>query len=226
MEKCRIVFSNQNPGQSPNRFLLDFSQAQAGKCRRKSREGSLVYDHGSTHLQLFPPHFPQPSSDHTPSTASQRKEEHHTWTSQLLCANIQSPLASVFLLILCFDTHVGLAPVKTTRALDSTPSQLFKNFNFFFFSFLVIPRHMEFQGQGSDLSHSGDLSQNCNAGSLVHCASQGIEPASQHSQDTPIPLHLSRSSKNYTFLYSLSLLKSTLQVNPSLWLFKLNFLLS
>ena len=40
---------------------------------------------------------------------------------------------------------------------------------FFFFSFLATPWHMEFPGQGSDLSHSCDLCHSCsNAGSLTH----------------------------------------------------------
>ena len=59
---------------------------------------------------------------------------------------------------------------------------------FFFFFFLAAPWHMEFLGQGSDLSHSCDLSCSCsNAGSLTHCARPGIEPRSQHSQDAANP---------------------------------------
>ena len=47
-------------------------------------------------------------------------------------------------------------------------------FFFFFFSFLAAQWHMEFPGQGSDLSHSCGLSCSCgNAGSLTHCAGQG-----------------------------------------------------
>ena len=53
-----------------------------------------------------------------------------------------------------------------------------------FISFLASPWHMEFLGQGSDLSCSCDLSCRCsNASSLTHYARLGIEPASQHSQD-------------------------------------------
>ena len=54
---------------------------------------------------------------------------------------------------------------------------------FFFFGY-PIPRHLAIQGQGSDLSHSCDLSRSCgNAGSLTHCARLGIEPVSQTSQE-------------------------------------------
>ena len=48
---------------------------------------------------------------------------------------------------------------------------------------------MEFLGQGSDLSHSCDLSRSGgNAGSLNHCARPRMEPASQRSQDTADPV--------------------------------------
>ena len=48
---------------------------------------------------------------------------------------------------------------------------------------------MEFLGQGSDPSHSCDLScSSSSAGSLTHCAGLGIEPASQGSQDTANPI--------------------------------------
>ena len=54
----------------------------------------------------------------------------------------------------------------------------------FWFWFLAALRHLEFPGQGSDLSHICDLSCSCgNARSLTHCTGPGIEPASQHSQD-------------------------------------------
>ena len=52
------------------------------------------------------------------------------------------------------------------------------------FSFLATPRFLEFPGQGSDPSHSRNLSRRCgNAGSLTHCAWPGIEPVTQHFQD-------------------------------------------
>ena len=55
---------------------------------------------------------------------------------------------------------------------------------FFFFLLLAIPWHMEFPGQGSDPSHSCNLSCSCsNATSLTHRTRPGIEPVSQHSQD-------------------------------------------
>ena len=55
--------------------------------------------------------------------------------------------------------------------------------SFFLFSFLAAPWYMEFLGQGSDRSHSCDLSHSCsNARSSRHCAGPGMEPASQHSK--------------------------------------------
>ena len=48
---------------------------------------------------------------------------------------------------------------------------------------------MVFLGQWSDPSHSCDLRSSCsNARSLTHCAVPGIEPASQHAQDTANPV--------------------------------------
>ena len=59
----------------------------------------------------------------------------------------------------------------------------------FWFLVLVAPRHMEISGQGSDLSHSCDLSCNRdNVGSLTHCARPGIKPVSQCSQDAADPV--------------------------------------
>ena len=50
--------------------------------------------------------------------------------------------------------------------------------------FLATPGHMEFLGQGSELSHSCNLSCSySNARSLTHYAWPGIKPASQGSQD-------------------------------------------
>ena len=52
-------------------------------------------------------------------------------------------------------------------------------------TFLTTPWYMELLGQGSDLSCSLDLSQNCgNSRSLTHCSRLGIKPTSQCSQDT------------------------------------------
>ena len=62
---------------------------------------------------------------------------------------------------------------------------------FFFFFFIFGPPHMwhlEFPGQGSDLSCSSDLSQSYSqAGSLTHCAGLGIKPLSQRFQDAADP---------------------------------------
>ena len=54
-----------------------------------------------------------------------------------------------------------------------------------FFSFLAyVPRHMELPGQGSDLSHGGNLSRSCsNTRALTHHAGPGIEPVFRCSQD-------------------------------------------
>ena len=47
------------------------------------------------------------------------------------------------------------------------------------FSFLAAPWHMEFPGQESNMSRSGDLHHSCgNAGSLTHCSGPGVEPVS------------------------------------------------
>ena len=60
---------------------------------------------------------------------------------------------------------------------------------YFIFSFLATPWHMEFPGQGSDLSCSCDLSHSCgNARSLTGCARPGIKSASQCSKDTTNPI--------------------------------------
>ena len=60
---------------------------------------------------------------------------------------------------------------------------------FFSFSFLAIPWHIEFRGQGSDLSHSCDLSFSYgNAGSLTLCTGLGIKLVSQRSRDAADPL--------------------------------------
>ena len=62
----------------------------------------------------------------------------------------------------------------------------------FFFplpSFLAALQHMEVLGQHSDLIHSCDLSSSYgNTPSLTLCAEPGIEPSSQHSQDTTNPV--------------------------------------
>ena len=56
---------------------------------------------------------------------------------------------------------------------------------FLFLSFLPpCSQHIEFLGQGLNLSHSCDLHHSCsNTGSLTHCARLGMEPVSQSSRD-------------------------------------------
>ena len=59
----------------------------------------------------------------------------------------------------------------------------------FFPPFLAAQWHMEFPGQGSDLSRS--CHQNCSCGnvrSLTHCAGPGIKPVSQCSQEAADPV--------------------------------------
>ena len=61
-------------------------------------------------------------------------------------------------------------------------------FFFFPFSLLAALLLMVLPGQGSDPRLSHDLSRSgSNTGSLTHCAGQGIEPATQCSQDTAGP---------------------------------------
>ena len=87
--------------------------------------------------------------------------------------------------------------------------------NDFFFSFFFLfdpPRHMEFLGQGSDLSHSCDLchSGGGNARSLIHCAQPGIEPASHCCRDTTIPIAPQQELKNdFLFIPLLPIIPST-----------------
>ena len=54
------------------------------------------------------------------------------------------------------------------------------SFLIYLFPFILAAlRHMEFPGQGSDLSHRCDLCHSCgNTGSLTHCAGPGIKPVS------------------------------------------------
>ena len=56
---------------------------------------------------------------------------------------------------------------------------------FFSFSYLAAPRHIEFPGQGSDLSHSCDLHGNAGSFNPLYCT--GIEPVSWHCRDATEP---------------------------------------
>ena len=74
-------------------------------------------------------------------------------------------------------------------------------FLFFIFSFLAALQHMELPGQGSDLSHTHDLSYSWgNAGSLIYCFRLRVEPVTQCSQDATNPLHHSGNSRWGFFL--------------------------
>ena len=56
---------------------------------------------------------------------------------------------------------------------------------FIYFNFSAALRHMELPGQGSDPSHSCNLSHSCgNPRSFTSCAGPGIEPVPQHSLNT------------------------------------------
>lgn len=59
---------------------------------------------------------------------------------------------------------------------------------------------MELLGQGSDRSHSGDLSHSCgNKGSLTCYAGRGMEPVLQHSQDITDPVVPQRELLDHIF---------------------------
>ena len=74
------------------------------------------------------------------------------------------------------DWHIPKIYTNSTK-LDRT---LCISFFINFFSFFTSPQHMEFLGQGWDLSCSFHLHHSCgNARSLTHCARTGIKPASQ-----------------------------------------------
>ena len=61
----------------------------------------------------------------------------------------------------------------------------------FFSSFLAALQHIEFPGQGSDVSHSCDPCHGWGSdGSFTHCAVPGIELVSQCSKDAADPIAL------------------------------------
>ena len=67
------------------------------------------------------------------------------------------------------------------------------NHTSFFFFFWSLSQHMDFPGQGSDLSHSCDLCHSCcNAESLTHCVQNWTK--SQDEETPLIPPHHSRNS--------------------------------
>ena len=72
----------------------------------------------------------------------------------------------------------------TLYSLLSPASQTVPFLKFFSFSAAPWHRHMEFSGQGSDLSCSCNLPHSCsNAESLTHCVEPGIKPLSQCCRD-------------------------------------------
>lgn len=129
--------------------------------------------------------------------------------------------------------YVSSSPkIEKSKGKDSTlyglwfirfPPLLAHHFFSFLFFFLAALWHMEILGQGSDPSHSCDLSYSRgNAGSLIHCAGPGIEPAvSQCSRgaadptapqwDLPSPPFLGTQVPVFTF-------------DPQPWAFKSGWL--
>lgn len=83
-------------------------------------------------------------------------------------------------------------------------------FIYVLFSFLAAPWHKEFPGQGTDLSHSFNLSHSCrNAESLIHCAGLEIEPVTQHSQEAADPVAPQWGLQGYFLTNILMFLSST-----------------
>ena len=68
-------------------------------------------------------------------------------------------------------------------------------FFFFLFSFLDFQQHIEFPGQGLDLSHSCDLHHRCgNAGSLIRFPGWALNPCPEAARMLPVPLPHSGNS--------------------------------
>ena len=85
--------------------------------------------------------------------------------------------------------HKRLPLHRSRLFADSSVECFLLFFVCLFVSFLATLWHREFPGQGSDSSHSCNLSYICsNARSLTHCALLGMEPAFQRSQDTTHPV--------------------------------------
>lgn len=104
-------------------------------------------------------------------------------------------LGCLHLWLLWSPVYKKLSATPIFQCFGGTPLQMeFVHYlvtmgHFFFFPFLATLWHMDFLGQGSNPSHSFDLSCSCsnNARSLTHCARPGIEPVSQGSQDAADP---------------------------------------
>ena len=77
---------------------------------------------------------------------------------------------------------------------------------------------MELPGQGSDLSHSCDLSHSYgNARSLTHHAAPGIEPSSQRSQDATDPIVPQRELQGRRLKYHKLPVPTVKRPRPCLW---------
>ena len=100
---------------------------------------------------------------------------HYCWATMGTPRNATSKLL--------LGSNFLILQTRRLRSKDVCGHSLLQIFGIFFS--LAALQHMEFPGQGSDPSHSCDLSHSCgNNGPLTHWAQVGIEPASLCSQDT------------------------------------------
>ena len=88
------------------------------------------------------------------------------------------------------DNVLPVPPCPKVKVPPNSPLK-FEVFNvstsarFFFFFFLADLQHVEFPGQGSDLS---GIVTYCDARSLTHCAVLESEPVTQCSRDAADPI--------------------------------------
>ena len=102
----------------------------------------------------------------------------------------ESSFSGIHIIFLAFSPF--LQPETLPRILRiGTAFFIFLLINLFIFLFLFLanPWHMEFPGQGWDLSCSCDLHYSCdNAGSFTHCTRPSIEPVSWSCRDKADPI--------------------------------------
>ena len=88
-----------------------------------------------------------------------------------------------------FSSIYLIVYIFTFSVFFSLGSQKWWHILGFVFPSFFAPQHMEFLGQGSDLSLSWHLGQSCsNARSLTQCARLGIKPVTQGSQAALDPI--------------------------------------